>query len=164
MYPCLGLFLKYDTNLPSETSLRAWAGEVEESIKGGVVTMTHLTVSWLLNKTVSLLGQLTFHTSAAPSRELGCEQSVLGWVERSSSREVAVNVDFFFLFNTVFPSLWVHLPRERVKERWRVGSIFSGASPGGSTTLWYQFWRLNCIDSAVILSAPCIHSATKFFY
>lgn len=41
--------------------------------------------------------ELTFHTSAAPTREQGCEQSALGWVQRSSSREVAMRVVFFFL-------------------------------------------------------------------
>lgn len=87
-----------------ETTFSAWAGEVEESIKGGVMMMTHLTVEWLLNKTVSLPVQLTFHTSAAPTESRGVSSLCWG-VERSPRREVAVYVvGGFFLLCFVFYS------------------------------------------------------------
>lgn len=110
MYPCLDPFLKYMAQICLERCylfLQAVSqhglGKQRMSVKGGVMTMTHLTVWWLLNKAVPLPVELTFHTSAAPTREQGCEQSALGWVPRSSSREVAMRVGvFLFCFFSLF--------------------------------------------------------------
>lgn len=126
-----------------ETTFSAWAGEVEESIKGGVMMMTHLTVEWLLNKTVFLL---TFHTSAAPTGSRGVSSLCWGGGEEPLQRSCRVCCwGFFFCFVsffTVFPSLRVlcvfcqdegglltlkcgllHLQEERVKREVNCGGL-----------------------------------------
>lgn len=94
------------------SSSSAWAGEVEDSIPGGVWTMTHLTVSRLLNKmgffSLFLSVQLTFHTCAAPRRaEVWAVCVVVGGEELHQRRwRVCCYLDLDF-FYTVLPRLRV---------------------------------------------------------